>query len=520
MKKYKKIINKISKNYKDYFSKYLITNIGLIIFTLYMLIYNDLYLEGDVAEASLLLFISSCFLIESIFDKDYKKKWYLYLIALALSISIGFMLQNDMQLMHLYLGLIYICITLGLFFIFRKVDKISNYLVKVFYNLFKVGLFTLILLGGFGIIHIIVSALIIEGYSVEFYDKIVYVILGLYTIPFSIMSLILVKDDIPELINILIRRVLLILLDVSFVVVIIYILKILITANIPQNELFIAGFLIFGFAYPMFIMLGNYKGKLEEFNCKFCPYLLIVTIGLQLYSIIVRIDNYGFTDIRYVGIFCILFEIIALFLLLFKNKKFIKYDFLVLAIMSLIVFVLPVTNCLEAPVRLQVMRLESIWTVDTEINDLSRSDRQKIKDIYEYLNERYDNPDKYLPNHLTMERINSYLMNTRLEFEDKTNYYTFEYTKGDLDISEYNKLEVFSYEGRSLSLDKIKITINEEDIYIKDEIRMLINDEIGKELIIKNSNGDALFVNAINLYYDEDTNLVENFSIKGYILSK
>ena len=47
----------------------------------------------------------------------------------------------------------------------------------------------------FWIIFIIVQALIIEGYSVDFYSKIFYLIALMYNIPFSIISLIYTDEE-------------------------------------------------------------------------------------------------------------------------------------------------------------------------------------------------------------------------------------------------------------------------------------------------------------------------------------
>ena len=519
MRKIKKIINKVSKSYKEYFRNYLLTNIGLILLTLYYLIFNSFYLNGDTPERILIYFISSSFFIESLLDKENKYRIYLYLISVLLSISLGLVNLSYVWQHLCYAGINLIFIVLGLFFIVRKENKISKYAVKVFYNLFKVFLFTDVLLIGFGIIYLIVDTLIIEGYDIEFYDKIICVIFGLYTAPFTIMSFTNTKEEVPELINVLIKRVLLILLDISFAVVIIYILKIVITTKIPQNQLFLAGFLLFIFAIPMFIMLDNYDGKLEKINYKYLPYLLIVTIGLQIYAIVVRVDTYGVTDFRYVGIFLIVFEIITLILYLVKDKKYIKFDLIVLAVMLFFLLIMPVTNAYEAPQILQVKRLESIWPVDKDESSITKTERQKIKDIYEFLNDQ-ESPSKYLPSYLTMERINKYLMNTRAKFENKTNYYSYVYGESKIDVKGYSYIEEFVHHGGTSSIDNIRITLNKDEVYLKDIINKVIDNEDIDKLSIDNSNGDTLFITDISFYDNEESSIIESFTINGYLLHR
>ena len=67
MKKLKKILNKISEEYKEYFKKYLFTNIGLILFTLYLMIASDQFFEDSAIFRIAITFICSNFLIESAF---------------------------------------------------------------------------------------------------------------------------------------------------------------------------------------------------------------------------------------------------------------------------------------------------------------------------------------------------------------------------------------------------------------------------------------------------------------------
>ena len=518
--KVKNIINRISKKYLDYIKKYLFTNIGLVLFTFYAIIFESSDVDESIFLKILIPFICLNFLIESIVDINNKKRVYLYLISFTLAIILGYFIPFDKELFsNFYYGVNIISILIGLHFITKNEKNVTNYVCKVFYNLFKVELFTLILLFGLGIVYIIVESLIIEGYEVMFYSKILYFIIGLYNIPFSIMALIYTKDSIPDIINTLIRRVLLFILDLSYIVMLVYLIKILVTGILPENEIFIAVFLLFIFSLPMFIMLENYKGKIEMYNYKYLPYIMFIPIFLQVYSLILRINTYGFTKMRYVGIFIILFEIISLIFLLFKNKKLLRYDFIIMAVIALILYVLPFVNVYEAPLRLQIGRLESIWTVNTSENKISRSDRQKIKDIYEYLND-YDDVDMYMPEYLSMEKINRYLMNTRGEFEGITNdYFVYNDDEAKIDISDYNTMENFYYSASRLSLDNISVEQNNNKFDITEDIKeyMRNSNEIDN-LIFENEELNKLYVTNISFYYNEEENCIENFEIIGYIL--
>ncbi len=516
----KKIYNKISKNYKDFVKKYLFTNIGLLFFTFYAIIFEFNGIEESLFLKIVTPFICFNFLIESIVDINDKKRVYLYLLSFTLSIILGCLIPFENQiLVNFYYGINIISILIGLHYITKDEKNIPNYVCKVFYNLFKVELFTLVLLFGLAIVYIIVESLIIEGYEVMFYSKIMYFIIGLYNIPFSIMSLIYTKDEVPDIINTMIRRVLLFILDISYLVMISYLIKILVTNILPENEIFVAVLLLFVFSLPMFIMLENYKGKIEMYNYKYLPYVMFLPIFLQIYSLVIRLTTYGFTSSRYIGIFVIVFEIVSLILLLYKNKKLLKYDFLVMAGIVLILFVLPYVNMYEAPLRFQINRLEAIWSIDTKEDNIPRSDRQKIKDIYEYLNE-YDDADKFMPKHLNMEKINRYLMNTRGEFEGITNdYFLFKNDKTKIDISSYNTMESFYYSASRVSLNNILVAQSDVTFNITNDIKgYMRNSSEFESLIFENDDNNKLFVTDLSFYYNEDENILENFEIIGYIL--
>ena len=53
------------------------------------------------------------------------------------------------------------------------------------------------------------------------------------------------------------------------------------------------------------------------------PYLFTPFIFLQIYSMGIRIKEYGLTESRYIAVILIIFEIIAIGLAVFKNSKYI-----------------------------------------------------------------------------------------------------------------------------------------------------------------------------------------------------
>ena len=88
MKKIKRIIDKISKRYSEYLNKYFVTNVGLITITLFAIIFG-LESTNDIVNTIfwvLVCFIPLTLIVETSFKKDDKRRLYLYILSVFLSI--------------------------------------------------------------------------------------------------------------------------------------------------------------------------------------------------------------------------------------------------------------------------------------------------------------------------------------------------------------------------------------------------------------------------------------------------
>ncbi len=522
--KIRRLFNKLGKKYTEYAKKYLLTNIGLIVLTFYSMIIGLESGYNSVVFKSLMMFVCINFLVETTYKKDNKKRLYLYILSVFLSILISFLCNfNDVRLVLVFFGINLILLFIGLYQIIKNKKDISNYASKVFFNLFKVELFTMILLVGFGIIYAIMLILIIDGYSVEFYSKLVLFIIGVYNIPFTIISIDNVSDDVPDIIHTLINRVLLVLLDTSFIVILIYVIKILVTGSIPQNQVFAIVLLLFMFAYPMIILLGNYDGKIEKFNVKYLPYVFVIPVLLQMHSLFLRIDTYGVTNIRYLGIYIIIVEVVSIILLLIKDKKYFKYLFIFLAVLIYVLFISPFSNLYEAPIMLQVNRLTSIWTENTSENDITKDERQVIKDIYDYLKDE-QNADSFMPKYLSLEKINKYLMNTRDKYDGElSQYYSYVNKNESIDVKEFSTFKHIRYGVRSVDINEGILEIEDDTFNIKEDVDDFIrvyydNYSYDKEIMFYSETGKVFVVETMSFYYNGNMDSLDNFELEGYLL--
>ena len=520
MKKLKKIFNKLGKKYTEYSKKYLITNIAVILFTLYLMIFG---LDDDkpfTVARIFIMIISSSLLVETMFDEGDKKRLPLYALSVLLSIILPIFLKEESMLLTLiYIGIVGILLSLTLYLFINRNKSVERYFVKLFYNLFKVGLFTLILIIGFGIIYIVAETLILEGYNVEFYSKVLYFLMGAYTVPFTIIGFYDTKDDIPDFIHTLINRVLLVLLDISYVIIILYMLKMFITTEIPRNEVFLVVVMLFLFTIPMVVMLSGYKGKIEQVNSKALPYILMVPVILQTYALAIRIYNYGVTTVRYAGIFIVIFEILTLVLLLLKDKKYFKYVFLAIPGFIFVMFILPIANVYEAPIYMQVSRLQGVWKENSVTSEFTALDRQKIKDIYEYLREHED-VNRYMPKYLSMDTVNEYLMNTRGKYEEEAKHFTYRIAKDEIIINGYSKLEEYTYSATTVKYGDLSIEVGEDAVNVYDELnKYLLNDTAPESLEFTTSKG-KIIIKYIDFVYNDKEEIFENIDVEAYILHK
>ena len=115
MKEIKKIFNKLGKKYTNYCKKFFLTNIFLIAFTLYLMIFGIKDDNVLLVERIFVLLISSSLLVEEAYDKV-KKRIPLYILSVLLSIILPFLLNpNNHILLFIYLGIVGILVSLVLY---------------------------------------------------------------------------------------------------------------------------------------------------------------------------------------------------------------------------------------------------------------------------------------------------------------------------------------------------------------------------------------------------------------------
>lgn len=260
----------------------------------------------------------------------------------------------------------------------------SEYALKVFSNLMK----TYIVFGilSFGVLFIIgiVDTLLIDGYS--YLDMCCEIlVIGFYLAPMSIISIRDMANEPGAFLRTIVKYILMILSARGTAIVYLYVVKILILWEIPSNEIFRIVSALFCFGMPVWLMFTCYEDDTRYYKIfSKLPYLFAPLICLQLYSMVVRIGQYGVTPERYMGIALILFEIITLLIWSFFKKRR-ELLLLFLCFLVVIAVFVPGINMYKVSNLSQGYFLKKYYQEVLDGRELSANAYERLKGSYKYL---------------------------------------------------------------------------------------------------------------------------------------
>lgn len=517
--KIKKAINQVFDKYKLICQKYPVTLVNIIILTIISVIFiNDV---SDTIEKMIQFFVF--FSIGSLFTEiffDKKKRLFSYLIFAILSIifvliinsidNIVIEIGNRVVITYI-LSLLIICL-----YKLYKNSKLTlpSYLITMFSNVFKTTIIYGVLALGLLLITEAFVYLILNNYDYDIFLRIQILLLGLFYIPKVLDDISFNKSKTYQFIKILIRYTLLSLIILAFVIIYFYIIKIIITWDFPSNQVFRILACVFIFYLPIWIMnkyydkddiLGKINNKLPIF---FGPFII-----LQIYSLVVRIINNGFTNIRYIGVMLIIFEIIHL--IIFFQKKKDDILFYTLIIIIFFSFLLPFVNmynisCMSQARIIDKLLLKKGYNIE---------EKNKLYGAYSYLDSSYTGK-KYLDKY--SDDTKKMIESLKIYYNDY-HYISASKTIYQFDIANYNTLNKFDYYDNIDDSDNIILNNNGVSINITNVI---------KEYLENSSMIDDYFYDH-NEYINDDkkivfeyvrieykNNTINSLNIGGYILSE
>ena len=534
-------------NFKDMlkklFEKYPVTLTLIYVVSFFFAILLDTGFMSEEWVQKLFMFGTiwgiGTFFAENVREKG-KKRISLYVLTAVTSyVFIHFAFINkyeDILIKWLVCYIVTMC-AISLYSIIQKSEKeFSEYVLKVAINIAKTTFVYGILAIGVAAILGIFDVLILNITS-QYIGNIEVLIAGFFYSTKIIYSLINLDDDVNKFFKNLIKYVLMPLLIVAFAIIYMYILKILILRDMPQNTIFRIAtslFIVGGFIWTV---MNYYKeeGTIYKISTKL-PIIFSPFILLQIYTIGVRIVKNGITPLRYAGIVFIIFEICYILCYMLKNKK-IQNLILVANVLLIISILIPGINAFDISDFSQINNLK----IYIQKKELTEEDKVKISGAYYYLQDT-ENGKKYIKENLDKEQINDIKnLKTSTSYIDRYNYeYINLENNNKLNVSGYNtvtKIEASSYDEENIkkAFSDVKFKDNENKNILKINLTEKFDEyintyiEMGKDELeeyFKKNNEIQVNENQKiileNIYFSID-NLEENIShygIEAYLLEK
>ena len=524
----KKIINLIKQNFDRVIKSFPITLIMIILYTLFIgICFDSDLIEIDVVEKITLFsvfFTLGSFYCENRFEKNNK------IIALIITFIISIILtilntrvDSILKEISIHISISYVLISIILsFYLLYKKSSLSfpEYLVKIFSNLLKNSILYLTLVFGLTLITTVFCYLILNDSDFDIIFRIQILLFGWFYLPNVLSSLVKIEDEVNNFIKVFICYTLEVLIIISYVIIYLYVFKVIILGDILSNIVFRILMCLFAFGLPIWTLVRYYDGKIGKLSIinDYLPHAFIPFIFIQIYALFIRINSYGITFSRYLGIMIILFEIIYIIIYIIKKDK-LYLMFYISIIFILITMIVPKINMYDISYKSQVERIIKLLSQEK----LTEKDKYSLMTSYNYL----DNSEigsKYIDDYLKeyQNEINKY-RNSSIYYNDY-NYLYGQKNISNLTIEDYKTMHVIELDKReSKDIQGIKLTVLEEEINISSILLdyMENNNNFDSYFKIHNEfdiDNYHLVLQSVNMSYND--NEIKYLEIFGYIFIK
>lgn len=553
MKLKEKIVG-VLQTFKKSIGKFPLTIISAIVLTVIYTICLDNYSIETTTLTNISLFIvifaSSTFLIETVLENKIKKKIIYYIIAAiwatvltyAVNIEEGLLgMSNTIFLFKIERFIIcYLIATivLAIYYNYKSLNKtFEQYVTSTFVTIFKTSLIYGILAIGIAMITAVFVYLILDGESYILVARMEILLFGVYYIPTVLYSFYDQEEEIGKFAKIVIKYVLGTLVIVAFAIIYMYIIKIIFLRDIPSNLVFRILSALFIIGLPVWTMILSFKENttLDKINRKL-PLLFIPFIILQIYSIGTRILSNGITELRYLCLMLIIFEIVYIIIYLTKKEK-VSRILLVFLALTVISTIAPYINMFTISNLSQYNNLK-IYKQKTEY---SEEEKTKIYGAYNYLRHSSIEGKKYIENYLTKddEELIKKLKNSGTKKSDNGKNIYVDKDINYIEVEGYKKvykIDSYSYnsskENRTIdeTFSNIEINTQESNYSIEANILPLINEYVNHENEMNNYSEEnnelkldenkKIILERLILEYDDTTKNVSYYNMSGYLLEK
>lgn len=438
-----------------------------------------------------------------------------------------------------------VCFLLAVYLLIKRAGlDFEKYSLNLVLNVKRATIIYGIVAIGFLILYAIFVTLILEDADFELYLRLLCLFTGFYYVPVLLKAFGNEDAEDTKFNRAVFSKVLLPLLLVAMLIVYIYLVKIFLVTEVPKNQLFSILSMIFVFAFPIYVINKNYmeKGSFIDKVNRAIPYLYTPFIFLQIYSMGIRIKEYGLTESRYMAIVLIVFEVIAIALAVIKNSKYLKEILLVGVVISIVVLVSPF-NGEDMPLLSQKKIVDRYVAEGKEFDSLTEYDKKKFAGAYQFIEDEKELINPAL-SQLEKEKLSSYnsyrySYNNIDDSEDREVYVSLYKKLDGLNIADYNKVYELPY---TYNDDGTKIEYNGDSMYSSYDINisfyvdlesyvkdLIKNYEISEataqrvfeeQTYVKIDNTKDLYLTEISFRYTKSSQKIENLRIEGFVLEK
>lgn len=579
MGKLKNLLEEQKNELKDIFVKYIVTIISVFVLCILVIIWDEVSVDfDDIFEQFITfmgIFICGTFFIETVIKKNKVVMYFIDAFVSFVWTILGYNLYDwigERASDNFYkFFVLYIMLILGISFyriIRRSGLSFQKYITKVIINFVKWGLIFLVIDIGIAVILGIFDSLIFDIDYFDVFFNLQLLMAGLIYFPYALICIMAEEEEKTKFFKVVAKFIAMPILLIAMAIIYLYILKIIFTRNVPKNEVFYicAGVFSLGFVVNTmaYAYIDGVDSSVSDENTlsvydkiiKYLKYGFIPMVLLEMYSIGVRIAQYGVTDSRYMAVVFIIAQIIYLAwepinklisgvgrgkkdaVYVGYGKGYEKFIFVAIVI-YVIVVMLPVVNIDFVCYNSQKHRMEKALDRNDYATALSSYSELKFN-IYgkKYIDKNYSKED--------IEKLHADYYNDN-DYNSSYNYYgTYispSYSSSNINIAGYSRMYTFSHDWYSVEIDiknaHLEIepitAVKNEDVSIKiDDISDIIEDALTDDGYYSDDRynnstisareyiyGDKkLVITDIRFRYYEDGSTIEDLYLRGYVLIK
>lgn len=479
--------------------------------------------DEDLSKLTVSLIMGGlfCFLIELSYEYEIHRKRILAPVIAFIVTLLTFLILREHENEYVYtaLGGIGVAVVSLLAYVLYK-DRENRYLFShLMKSAFIVWIFTAVILAGFSVCIAAFHFLIFHFDDLwKIYSILFLLVLGLFgiTLFLSYVPRPCEEVSVPAVYRTIIHKALFYIYLVLIGILYLYIIKIILTWQMPVGKLNWFGCFALLFYVIFYLSVDETDGKMQGLFKTKGACLLVPVLAIQLFAIVIRLNAYGLTTARFMSL--ILIALAVGFMLSAMLKFHVSGCFLFIAVIALLFSCTPL-NIYDVPNRLQEKRLKDALVkggalTDGVLNEDAVMELQYLEDAksaYDYLRYSDGKKSSFFETFKKSKIAKSF---SDYAYDDKnirSFYYSIDFHKKQFDIRSFSALQLVSqqdipeYEEELKvffeSLDPEKIDVYEQNI-----------------LEYTCSDGTKIIFEYISYSFDEDSKTIESLYWNGIML--